>query len=419
MQDTATEAVRRQVEQMGRTNLRRGRDPVTGFEYSYLSPSPGKYRWQWFWDSCFHAVVMAHVDPMQSAAELRTLVAGQQPDGFIGHVSFWGSRRLGDLWGRLQSPITWRLEQTGLIQPPVLAQAVARVAEVTGESWLAVELMPALDRYHAWLADHRVPDRDGLLAIVSPYEAGTDHSPIFDEVLGLRHPVRWWQLPIRDRWVDLRNALHGFNSKKMLQAGYFLVKDALVNALYADSLATMAGLHRRYGEPEMANAYATRAGVVTASLTEKLWDRGREAFFSLWGPLENRAKPLTVGSLMPLVVEELPAEYAGALVERHLKQRGQFWLSYPVPSVSASEESFDPRGSVLLWRGPTWVNTNWLLWRGLRRQGFDELAEELARRSLTMVARSGLWEYYHPYTGLGMGASSFGWSGLVLDMASE
>ena len=416
MKETSIEAVRRHVERMRRSNLRQGKDSGTGLDYAYLCPSPGRYRWQWFWDSCFHAVVMAHVDPEMAMAELRTLVAGQDHDGFIGHISFWGSHRVGDLWGRLQSPLTWRFQHSALIQPPVLAQAVARVAEVTHEPTLTIELLPALDRYHAWLADHRVPDRDGLLVIISPYESGIDHSPTFDEVLGLRSPVQWWQIPLRDRWVDLRNVLRNYNSERLLKAGHFRVKDALVNALYADSLATMAALHRRHGHVEAANAYATRAGVVTASLTEKLWDRSRGAFFSLYGFLERRTAPLTVGSLMPLVVEELPADHAATLVERHLSDRSQFWLQYPVPSVSATEDSFGPRGSMLIWRGPTWVNTNWLLWRGLQRHGFHDLAEQLAHRTLTMVAESGLREFYHPHSGRGMGASSFGWSGLVLDM---
>ena len=34
---------------------------------------------------------MAHVAPEQAVAELRTLVAAQDPDGFMGHIAFWGT----------------------------------------------------------------------------------------------------------------------------------------------------------------------------------------------------------------------------------------------------------------------------------------------------------------------------------------
>ena len=28
-----------------------------GVHYGYSRPSPGHYPWQWYWDSCFHAIV--------------------------------------------------------------------------------------------------------------------------------------------------------------------------------------------------------------------------------------------------------------------------------------------------------------------------------------------------------------------------
>jgi glycogen debranching enzyme len=416
MEQSAVHAVQARVERTVKDHLRQGEDGRTGFKYSYLRSSPSRNSWQWSWDSCFHAVVLAHVDPELAAAELRTLIAAQEPDGFMGHVNFWGQNAARGLLGRIQRPSLWGSQHSSLIQPPMLAQAVARVIEVTGDAWLAVELLPALDKYHNWLADHRVPDPDGLLVIISPHESGMSQSPTFDEVLGISGQASWLKLSLRDRWSDVRNAATGNGSDKLVHSGHFRVKDALVNSLYADALATMAQLHRRHGQPDVANAYATRSEVVTASLMEKLWDRGRGAFFSLYGPDEQRTIPLTVGCLMPLVIEGLPQESATALVERHLSERNQFWTSYPVPSVSATEESFNPRGERLSWRGPTWMNTNWLLWRGLNRHGYSDLASRLAERSVDMVVQSGLREFYHPHTGRGLGAQGFACSGLALDM---
>ena len=60
------------------------------------------------------------------------------------------------------------------------------MAELLGDAWLPTEFVEPLDRYHQWLAEHRVPDDDGLLVIISPYESGMDQSPTYDEVLGIR-----------------------------------------------------------------------------------------------------------------------------------------------------------------------------------------------------------------------------------------
>ena len=411
--------VRTLVERVRETNLRTGVDRRTGFRYTYLCPSPDKYRWQWFWDSCFHAIVMAHVDPELALAELRTLVRGQEPDGFMGHVSFWGTRFLGDLWGRMQSTYAWRQNHTALIQPPVLAQAVERVAEVVGDLGVATEFLPVLDRYHGWLAEHRARDDDGLLVIISPYESGMDQSPAFDQVLGFRGRPGRWSLEFRDRWLDLRNALANYQSERLINSGPFRIKNAMVNALYIDSLSTMSRMHRRHGNQQVASAYAAKAAQIGDALVSKMWDRSRGAFFDLYGVPERRTAPLTVGGLVPLVVRELPQEAAHMLVERHLMNQDEFSLPYPVPSVAATEPTFNPRGEGLLWRGPTWVNTNWLLWRGLQRHGFQELAGQIAEGTIAMVARSGLREFYHPHTGQGLGARDFAWSGLALDMVEE
>jgi glycogen debranching enzyme len=68
------------------------------------------------------------------------------------------------------------------------------------------------------------------------------------------------------------------------------------------------------------------------------------------------------------------------------------------------------------WRGPTWINAAWLLWLGLVRLGYETEAAELARRLSGTVQREGLREYYHSYSGRGMGAVDFGWSTLALEL---
>jgi glycogen debranching enzyme len=421
MRQTHVTAVTALVGGLLRSNLRTGRDGRTGTEYRYLCPSPEEYPWQWLWDSCFHAVATAHVDPEHAVAELATLAATQREDGFIPHITHWGVR----LWGftqplaYLQAPPGQTLRHSGLMQPPVLAQAVERVAEITRDATVITGLLGALDAHHNWLATNRAPDEDGLLVIISPYESGMDQSPAYDAALGLSGKPGRWALGLRDRWLDVRNWLASYDSRRMLAAGAFRVKDPLVNACYADSLETMARLHRRTGNGTVAAAYADLAARVTASLVDKLYDRSRGCFFALLGADERRSTPRTVGGLVPLMITGLPADVAAELVNRSLTDRDAFWMAAPVPSVAADEPTFDPRSGGAIWRGPSWVNTNWMLWRGLLRHGFDDLATQLATRTVNMVAEAGLREFYNPLNGQGLGARSFGWSALALDMAAR
>jgi N-acyl-D-aspartate/D-glutamate deacylase len=69
-------------------NWRSGR-LADGTEYGFSCPSPPRYRHQWYWDSCFHAIVWRHFDPLRARVELRTLLRAGRLDGFIPHTVFW------------------------------------------------------------------------------------------------------------------------------------------------------------------------------------------------------------------------------------------------------------------------------------------------------------------------------------------
>jgi glycogen debranching enzyme len=89
--------------------------------------------------------------------------------------------------------------------------------------------------------------------------------------------------------------------------------------------------------------------------------------------------------------------------------------------VSAADPAFTvddsgPLRTRRYWRGPTWINAIWLVWLGLLRLGYDEHADELVRRISGPIGIHNLREYYDPYTGVGMGATDFAWSALLVDM---
>ena len=60
-----------------------------GTRYGFTCPAPPRYRHQWYWDSCFHAIVWSHFDPSRAREELRTLVRAGRLEGFIPHTTFW------------------------------------------------------------------------------------------------------------------------------------------------------------------------------------------------------------------------------------------------------------------------------------------------------------------------------------------
>jgi len=160
------------------------------------------------------------------------------------------------------------------------------------------------------------------------------------------------------------------------------------------------------------------------AIVARLYDERSGLFRLLARPAPGREPSVTVSALAPLALPDLPEPIGRRLVEEHLLDPGRFWLPVAPPSVPVSNPAFtlDDRGPLGVhryWRGPTWVNTAWLIWLGLIRLGYAEPAAAMARGIAEAVLASGLREYYHPFTGAGMGAADFGWSSLVMDMVSD
>ncbi|HEX5713645.1 MAG TPA: hypothetical protein VFX85_10060 [Solirubrobacterales bacterium] len=377
------------AERVLRQNWREGeRD---GLRYRYTQPSPGRYPWQWYWDSCFAAIVWRRFDPERARAELESLLAAQRPDGFIGHTIFWeGALTL----PRLAFYNVARRDsiQTSTIQPPLLAWAW-RIA--VGDP--AAE--PRIGAQMDWLAANRDLEGDGLLWILQPDESGLDASPKFEPVWGWHCNGRvGFPLLVR------RNRRLGFDARRLRERGHPLLCETLVNTMWSLSLQAL-------GRPS-----------ATPALVERLWDERRGLFVDEAQPGGIRPGAVTWTAFAPLALPDLPERIGRRLIEEHLLNEREFRTPVAPPSVAVSEPSYetgDGRGPVRrYWRGPTWVNSAWLAWLGLRRLGYEAEAQHLADGLIATVAREGLREYYHPYSGRGMGAVDFAWSALVAELAA-
>ena len=393
-------------------NLRRGTAEWNGQEYSFVVPSLTGYPFQWFWDSCFHAIALIHIDLNQAKAELDTLMSAALTNGFIPHIIFWESEKRDYFLSRnLVATINPNFSST--IQPPILAYAVERVYHATGDEAFLQRSLPVLVKYYRWLKENRDPDVDGLLAIIQPEEAGTDCSPKYDEILGLTDLSNKGFIEALNKIYSSYELIRS-DETGMLNADVFHVEDVLVNSIYALGLQSLA---RLLGNSIESLEFRDDASKTMESLVNKCWDVDTEAFLDLNGLQEIPNRTVTISSLMPIILPDLSPDIVKRLVEKWIISEDHFWLPYPLPSVPASNSKFipgDPHG--FIWRGPSWINTNWFITKGLKLHGYQELADDISAKSLACIQKSGFREYYNPYTGEGLGAKNFGWSTLILDM---
>jgi hypothetical protein len=384
-------------------------------EYDFVCPSMGTYPFQWFWDSCFHAVALSHVDVERSRIEMRSLLANQQPDGFVAHVTFWQRERFEELLSTYA--IAYRTPYlSDCMQPPVLAEAVAAGAQGDDADAYLREIVPKVRRYFDWLDRVRDPDRDGLIATLQPDESGLDHTPKYDEYLGVSGAV------LADYTAAWERVAHpyaevGRDHDTMFALDRFVDEDVFVNTIYAENQRVLADLLDRIGDSEGSQEMRSRAARTSDALIRKCFDEPSGLFFDLAGLDERMLRVNTVSSVVPIVLPDLPADCVRALV-RHLEDPSEYAAEFPVPSVALNEPSYLPpaAGNKLVWRGPTWINSNWYIARGLRRHGRADLARRIEDRSAALIEGDGFREYYDPHTGQGFGARDFSWTALAIDL---
>ncbi len=380
-------------------------------DYFYICPSLKTYPFQWFWDSCFHAIVMRHFDAALAKQELLSLVSVQREDGFLPHTIFWD----GELhwWCSQESYFKKYPYITAEIQPPVLAYAVLKIYEMDGDKGFVKEIYLALDKYYNYLAVRRDPDKDGLISIIQSRESGMDFSSQYDEL--------WKRQKLKDFLSGSDEIFTHYkkwkwNLRKIFDSDIFNVEDVLVNSIYAENLWCMCELAKTLSIKKDVDVYKKRALQCERAIQKKCWSEEDEIFYNLSGKEEKFLRVKTCASLMPLILKTLDKKKARTLVQKHLLNKKEFFLPYPVPSVAKNEPSFNPKPSAHIWRGTTWLNINWYIVRGLHLHGFHDEAKHIAQKSRELVEKSGFREYFNPLTGSGCGAQNFGWSTLVVDM---
>ncbi|MBP8887963.1 MAG: hypothetical protein KBG61_11435, partial [Flavobacterium sp.] len=103
----------------------------------------------------------------------------------------------------------------------------------------------------------------------------------------------------------------------------------------------------------------------------------------------------------------------------HLSDPKTFNRKHPVPSIPANHEKYQADGRY--WQGGVWAPTNYMVIKGLQRNGFYKEAFDLAKRHHEQVAEvfkktHTFWEYYAPEAtepGLLARPDFVGWTGLV------
>lgn len=376
--------------------------------HQYTLPSSDHYPYQWLWDSCFHAIILAQYDPEAAKKELLSLLAKQFEDGMIPHIIYWQPGLL--------HLFRWGAEGTStLTQPPMLAYAAWEVHRASNDLDFLALIYPSLISYYRYLIERRDPRRHHLAGIVNPDESGEDNSPRFDAVLGAPAGITYDEHhDLRVKLVDA-NRECGFDVEHCMR-NFFWVKDVPFNAILVENLRTFAHIASLLGHADDEHFALEHANLIADAMRTYMFEDG--VFWSVFGLEYRKLKVATWAHFAPLFSGLYAQEEAEALIRTHFRNEETFRARFGIRTVSKQEAGYRPEGfgEKFSWRGPVWMSTQWFIYRGLARYGFHEEAAWIRSTSVELLERSGFRECFNPDTAEGQGAHGFTWGALVLDM---
>ncbi|MBA8879492.1 MGH1-like glycoside hydrolase domain-containing protein [Phyllobacterium myrsinacearum] len=393
----------------------------------YTVPTDRLYPFQWNWDSAFVAMGFATYDVPRAYRELERLIEGQWADGMIPHIVF---HTPSDTY--FPGSSVWRthhsIPTSGITQPPVFGLALKRVHDTAISQGLTDTrrrsriLYNAALRWHRWWYAARDPENTGLVALLHPWESGSDNSPAWDIALArvstttettvARKDTGHVDAAMRPHDEDYRRFIHlvdtyaacEWHPERQWAAAPFKVAEIQTTAILLRSGEALLEFAREFGLDSDAQQLETFNA------------RSRSALLAQWRPQLRRfvSRDLISGDdinaptqacfcpLLALDLEQTMLEAATA--EMNDWSDG---LSVLFPSTQPTYSGFEARR---YWRGPVWAVINWLLMDGLQRNGKDAMAEKLRRSTVLAIETKGFAEYFDPLTGEGCGGLGFSWT---------
>lgn len=411
----------------------------------------GLYPHQWLWDSFFIAIGQRHYDIERAKAEVRSPFRAQWQNGMLPHIIFGDAKGYHagpELWHCERSPhAPTHIETSGVTQPPMAAEAVVRVGEklkrAERQAWYK-EMYPKLLAYHQWFYRERNPRADGLPVIVLSWETGMDNTPPWMDVMHsyamslktrlakeanlvkvlerFRKDTKAVSANERIATIDLYAVYdlikqlrhHDYEASRIMRKHRMQIVDVAFSCILMCANQLLQQIADEIGE-ELPSTIKRVMRVAPHAL-EELWDDETEQYYSRNERTGELIKIPSISTFMPLYAMELPVERVAVLM-RHLHDPATFGSKHPIPSTPLNSPYFTPNR---YWQGPTWVNMNWLLMEGLKRNYQTVEAERLRRATINMIARGGMHEYFSPLDARPAGADNFSWTAaLLIDLLAQ
>lgn len=304
--------------------------PEGNIKRIWSTPDRLPHRNLWLWDSVFHAIGHRHLDVNLAQNLILALFDVQREDGFIPHMAK----------PDFVSDIT---------QPPVIAWGALAVYEKSGDKSFLKTVFENNKAFLFWCRDNR---RKSEMELYSWHtnpelnnrcdESGMDNSPRFDTESDLY----------------------------AIDFSCFMANEARCMKKIAEEL----------GDSENAEIFGRWYERIKSDINAVHWcdEDGFYYDYDITNGCFNKVQ--SVSSFLPLFSGVCRSDCADALVS-HLTNPDEFGTDFPVPSISLKDKTYGTD----MWRGPVWINYNYMIALGLDEYGFEALSRDIKIKTVDIV----------------------------------
>lgn len=413
---------------------------------THTVPSPKLYPHQWSWDSAFISIGYSHYNQKRAQQELLSIFEGQWKNGMLPHIVF---RSKDDYfpgpkyWETKLTESAPAIQTSGITQPAVHAIAALDIYENAKDYENVMDFLqdifPRILSFHRYLFAKRDPEKTGLITIFHPWESGFDNSIRWDEALArikVKNLPKYERVDIQkinteerpsnetyDRYVYLIEIMKKYNydDDEIYEIIPFKIKDIVFSSItYVANkalleIAEVIGEDKSEIESWMRRTRQNYAGYFCSK------ESSQRLVYDFDLISLKRIEKRSIASLISLFTDLLNEEQAKMMIawmnHSHFCNQSCIHDHRVASSISFESKEFNPLN---YWRGPMWMNVNWMLYRGLRNYGFFEEAKQLRTAIYKLVAEHGFYEYYNPLSGEGLGTDNFSWTAsLIIDLIYE
>jgi glycogen debranching enzyme len=216
-----------------------------------------------------------------------------------------------------------------------------------------------------------------------------------------------------DRYVTIKNHLrkNNYNPNKLFKVSLFNVVDVGFNSIFLRANKDLVKLLKMFDlKSNEIDSYISRS----EKKIVKLYNKKNNSFFNL--DLKNNKK-ITIPSITNyfILFADLKDKKLNNNIIKNLKKHSNK-EKYFFSSIKSNHRKFEEKR---YWRGPVWINCNWIIYQGLKNKD-NRFANQIKKKTIDLVKQKGFNEYFSCKTGKGFGATNFSWTAsLFLDLILE